>query len=276
MDSTLMIDRPQLEWLKLNHIVRTPEPIRRVSEEHGEFPLQELAESLKDVGMLHPLYVRPLKGSLKYELVVGDRRYRAAQLARLNELPALVASVKDADVRRIQLAENLHRQDLTPLELADAVDDLRKQGRTSAQIARLLHKSVFWVARNLAVAHRLSPKGRKIVTQSPEKFPADHLYEVSQIPAREHVPILEKIRDRRLTEAQLKQETRELKERGKLERGQRRGRPAGTFVASRSFKTAAGLVVTVSSRKSRSLSDAEVIGALREVAEKLQTKAEKS
>ena len=111
--------------------------------------LDELAASIKAQGLIQPVVVRAL-GQDRYELIAGERRWRAAQRAQLDELPALVKQVAEAAVPAMALIENIQREDLTPLEEADALKrliddfDLTHQqaadavGRSRAAVSNLL------------------------------------------------------------------------------------------------------------------------------------------
>jgi ParB family transcriptional regulator, chromosome partitioning protein len=111
--------------------------------------LDELAASIKAQGLIQPVVVREI-GKNSYELIAGERRWRAAQRAQLAEMPALVKNVPEAAVPAMALIENIQRQDLTPLEEADALKrlsddfDLTHQqaadavGRSRAAVSNLL------------------------------------------------------------------------------------------------------------------------------------------
>ncbi|SFR95500.1 chromosome partitioning protein, ParB family [Dyella sp. OK004] len=111
--------------------------------------LDELAASIKAQGLIQPIVVRSI-GKNSYELIAGERRWRAAQRAQLSELPALVKEVPEVAVPAMALIENIQRQDLTPLEEADAIKrliddfDLTHQqaadavGRSRAAVSNLL------------------------------------------------------------------------------------------------------------------------------------------
>jgi len=115
----------------------------------NEEALDELAASIKAQGLIQPVVVRAL-GKDSYELIAGERRWRAAQRAQLGELPALVKVVPEASVPAMALIENIQREDLSPLEEADAlkrlIDDfaLTHQqaadavGRSRASVSNLL------------------------------------------------------------------------------------------------------------------------------------------
>jgi len=103
--------------------------------------LEGLAISLKDVGMLQPLVVRPL-GDGRYELVAGERRLRAAKLAGLEKVPALVRHTDDANLLKEALVENIHRVQLNPLEEGAAYQQLLQEfGVTQEELATRLGRS---------------------------------------------------------------------------------------------------------------------------------------
>ena len=107
--------------------------------------LGELAESIAARGVIQPIIVRA-KGS-GYELVAGERRWRAAQRARLHEIPAIVRDLEGREVMALALIENLQREDLNPVEEARAYAKLADdEGMTQAEIAKLVDKSRSHVA----------------------------------------------------------------------------------------------------------------------------------
>ena len=108
--------------------------------------LDELAASIAARGVIQPVIVRPL-GSGRYQLVAGERRWRAAQRAQLHEIPALVRDLDDREVTALALIENLQREDLNPIEEARAYHRLAEgEGMTQADIARMVDKSRSHVA----------------------------------------------------------------------------------------------------------------------------------
>ena len=115
-------------------------PNRSQPRKHfDESKLQELAESIKEKGILEPLIVRRVEQG--YELIVGERRWRAAQKAGLKEVPVLVKEVEGSDALVISLIENLQREDLNPIEEAEAFKRLTEeftvsQGDLSTRIGK--------------------------------------------------------------------------------------------------------------------------------------------
>ncbi|KUR72269.1 chromosome partitioning protein ParB [Novosphingobium fuchskuhlense] len=120
-----------------------PEQPRRHFDEDA---LEELAASIAARGVIQPVVVRPL-GAGRYQLVAGERRWRAAQRARLHEIPAIVRQLDDREVTALALIENLQREDLNPIEEARAYQRLSEQdGLTQQEIATFVDKSRSHVA----------------------------------------------------------------------------------------------------------------------------------
>lgn len=104
--------------------------------------LRELADSIKSQGIIQPLLVRPLGGENTYQIVAGERRWRAAQLAGLKEVPVYVRQLSDKEVMAAALIENLQREDLNPIEEAEALQSLRDALElTQEELASRLGKS---------------------------------------------------------------------------------------------------------------------------------------
>jgi ParB family transcriptional regulator, chromosome partitioning protein len=118
----------------------TPNP-RQPRRSFDEDALDELAESIRQVGLLQPVVVRTA-GPGRYELVMGERRWRAAERAGLTEIGAIVKQTQDNDLLRDALIENLHRQQLDPLEEAAAYQQLLDDfGATHEELARKIGRS---------------------------------------------------------------------------------------------------------------------------------------
>jgi ParB family chromosome partitioning protein len=115
-------------------------PNRSQPRKHfDELKLQELAESIKEKGILEPLIVRRIDQG--YELIIGERRWRAAQKAGLKEVPVLVKEIEGREVLELSLIENLQREDLNPIEEAEAFKHLTEeynisQGELSTRIGK--------------------------------------------------------------------------------------------------------------------------------------------
>lgn len=120
-----------------------PEQPRRYFDEES---LAELAASISSRGVIQPVIVRPL-ASGKYQLVAGERRWRASQKAQLHEIPAIIRDLAERDVMALALIENIQREDLNPVEEARAYQRLAEmEDMTQAEIAALVEKSRSHVA----------------------------------------------------------------------------------------------------------------------------------
>lgn len=117
--------------------------------------LQDLAASIGAVGVLNPILVRPYPGQEcnGYELLAGERRWRASRMAGKATIPAIVREVDDRAALEITVTENLQREDLHPLEEATGIAALLKAGWTADQVANQLGKSRKFVARRAALAN---------------------------------------------------------------------------------------------------------------------------
>jgi ParB family chromosome partitioning protein len=104
--------------------------------------LEELANSIRAQGVVQPIVVRPVAGSDRYEIVAGERRWRATQLAGLHEIPVMVREVSDQIAMCMGLIENIQREDLNPLEEAQALDRLLKEFKmTHVEVAEAVGRS---------------------------------------------------------------------------------------------------------------------------------------
>jgi ParB family chromosome partitioning protein len=113
--------------------------------------LEELAASIRDKGVLQPILVRSQPGQDGvWQIIAGERRWRAAQLARLTEVPVIVREMDDVEVFEVAIIENVQRADLNPLEEADAYRMLMERfGRTQDAVAGIVGKSRSHVANTL-------------------------------------------------------------------------------------------------------------------------------
>jgi ParB family chromosome partitioning protein len=126
-----------VEKIPVNQIKVNPFQPRKIFDEAA---LAELSESIKEHGVLQPIILRK-KGKL-FEIVVGERRFRASKAAGLSEIPAVIRRFSDQQMMEIAILENLQREDLTPIEEADAYQNLMENlSLTQEQLAFRLGKS---------------------------------------------------------------------------------------------------------------------------------------
>ncbi len=142
--ASVPVDLPQpvagAHFAELAITAITPNP-RQPRQHFDEEAMAELVHSVREIGLLQPVVVRPI-GADRYELVMGERRWRACQEAGLTAIPAIVRDTGDDDLLRDALLENLHRSQLNPLEEAAAYDQLLKDfGCTHEELAQRLGRS---------------------------------------------------------------------------------------------------------------------------------------
>lgn len=134
-------------------------------KQFGKGALEELRESIQQYGVIQPINVRKMSNS-SYELVAGERRLRAAIMAGLKEIPAIIINVNDNDSAVMALIENLQREDLNYMEEAEGYNNLiNEHGFTQEELAQKIGKSQSTVANKIRLL-RLSPLVKKILADN--------------------------------------------------------------------------------------------------------------
>ena len=142
--------------------------------------LQELAESVRTQGVVQPILVRPLPGSDKYEIIAGERRWRAAQMAGLHQVPALIRDVPDQAAACIALIENIQRENLNPLEEARTLSRLLHEfNMTHETIAEAVGRSRSMVT-NLLRLLDLNPEVQELLQSG--KLEMGHARAIAALP----------------------------------------------------------------------------------------------
>ena len=144
--------------LKISDIRPNPYQPRKIFDETA---LKELSDSIKERGVFQPILVRKsLKG---YELIAGERRLKASKLAGLKEIPAIVLDFNDTDMMEVSLLENVQREDLTPIEEAQAYSQIiQKLDYTQEELAKRIGKSRVYITNTLRLL-RLPTKVQELV-----------------------------------------------------------------------------------------------------------------
>jgi ParB family chromosome partitioning protein len=126
-----------INFIDLNNIIANPNQPRRVFD---EVALLELADSIRQNGVLQPILVTQIED--KYIIIAGERRFRAAKLAGLENIPAIIKDVDSKKALELAILENIQREDLSPIEEAESYDKLLKQfNYTHEDLSKLLNKS---------------------------------------------------------------------------------------------------------------------------------------
>jgi ParB/RepB/Spo0J family partition protein len=159
----------------VDHIEPNPEQPRMVFEPAA---LDELAASIREHGVLQPILVRPL-GPNTYQIVAGERRWRASRLAGLETIPALIEDIDDDTALEIAIIENLQREDLTPLDEAAMYDRMvHEHGYSIRKLADKLGKDKGYLENRLRLADA-PPEIRELV--SLRKDSLSHAYELMKV-----------------------------------------------------------------------------------------------
>lgn len=149
-------------YVNINSIRPNPYQPRK---QFNKASLDELCESIKQYGVIQPINVRKISGNT-YELVAGERRLRAATMAGLGEIPAIVVNVDDNDSAVMALIENLQREDLTYMEEAEGYNNLiSDHGFTQEELAQKIGKSQSTIANKIRLL-KLSPMVKKILVDN--------------------------------------------------------------------------------------------------------------
>jgi ParB family chromosome partitioning protein len=168
----------------------------------GETSLAELAESIKSQGVMQPILARPLAAG-GYEIVAGERRWRAARMAGLTSVPALVREIPDQQALAAALIENIQREDLNPLEEATGIQRLTEEfGLTHQAIAETLGRSRAAVT-NLLRLLDLAPPVRELLAQG--RIDMGHARALLALPVTRQIELAREAADKGLTVREVEQ-----------------------------------------------------------------------
>lgn len=138
-DENVLMDNSLAEYIKISKIEPNKNQPRK---EFNLENLRKLADSIKQYGVLQPLLIKPIKGTDSYQIIAGERRWRAARMAGKTEVPVIVKELTDIEQAEISLIENLQREDLSPLEEAQGYKSLIEvYSLTQEQISKRVGKS---------------------------------------------------------------------------------------------------------------------------------------
>ena len=215
------------------------QPRRRFAEAE----LDALAQSIREKGILQPLLVRPLAGEeAALELVAGERRWRAAQRVGVHEVPVIVRPLADSEALEIALVENVQREDLAPLEEAEAYSRLMEEfGRTQASLAEAVGKSRSHVANTLRLLSLPAPVRRRL---DEGELSAGHARAL--LAATDPVALAAEVVRRGLN---VRATVRLVQRRAEMPRPRRRLRDADTVKLERDLGALLGLRVTLEPKK---------------------------
>jgi len=249
MAAETSVDRPRGQR-RLPTIALRPNP-RNPRRAFSNEELDELVASLRERGIIQPIIARPVSGvSDVYEIIAGERRWRAAQRAGLHEVPVVIVEATDAEALQLAIIENVQRADLNPLEEAEGYRALMEEfGNSQDEIAKIIGKSRSHVANTVRLL-KLPETIKSYIHAG--KLSAGHARMLVGQPDAER--LAEEIVARGLNVRQVESLARESTERGGKTRGvralRRDGRKNASLVAlEKRISDALGLVVSIDEGK---------------------------
>ena len=249
MAAETSVDRPRGQR-RLPTIALRPNP-RNPRRAFSNEELDELVASLRERGIIQPIIARPVSGvSDVYEIIAGERRWRAAQRAGLHEVPVVIVEATDAEALQLAIIENVQRADLNPHEEAEGYRALMEEfGNSQDEIAKIIGKSRSHVANTLRLL-KLPETIKSYIHAG--KLSAGHARMLVGQPDAER--LAEEIVARGLNVRQVESLARESTERGGKTRGvralRRDGRKNANLVAlEKRISDALGLVVSIDEGK---------------------------
>jgi ParB/RepB/Spo0J family partition protein len=239
--------------------------VRQKDRDPSSPRIQELARSIQQVGLQHPIGVREATDG-RYTIVYGEGRF-IAMTAVLGwpEVEVLRVDAKDEDLLWLQLHENIHRTNLDPLDLSAAIAQARERDYTLSQIAKQMGKSEAWVQKALTIATRLNDEAKSVLQAAGQRPAMDAVYAIAQAPTATQPELARRVADEALTF----RETKALAEVARLnspsvEAPLRTGRPRSFRSFETTLRAANGASVTVKFRKG-DVTHGEIVAALEDV-----------
>ncbi|WP_238786271.1 nucleoid occlusion protein [Bombilactobacillus mellis] len=191
--SAMASDQDQIQEIPLKQIIPNTYQPRR---QFDDVQLNELAQSIQVNGLLQPIIVR-LNDDQKYEIIAGERRFRAVELLNWEKIPAIVRDYSNQESAALALIENLQREDLNPIEEAQAYQQLEQMEQLPQKdLARKLGKSQSYVANKLRLLKLAQPVQQAIISGTISQRHGRALLNLS---AKQQEEVLAKIMKRKLT-----------------------------------------------------------------------------
>jgi ParB family chromosome partitioning protein len=236
-----------VRMMPIEHLRRNPDQPRKRFDDKD---MEDLTNSIREKGLIQPILVRPIPGVKNaFQIVAGERRWRASQRAELKEVPVVVRDLNDQEVLEISIIENVQRADLNAIEEARGYKALMEQfGHTQEDIAKVIGKSRSHVANTMRLL-ALPPRVRDMVYEG--KLSAGHARAIATAPDPE--ALADRILEAGLTVREAEALARQAHEdAGSGDAGARGGRPSGKDANTQALETsvaeALGLEVDIRHR----------------------------
>ena len=198
---------PNIQYINVENIIPNRFQPRLTFDENA---LKDLASSIKEHGIIQPLVLRKLSND-KYEIIAGERRYKASQIAGLNKVPAIIADLDDNTSAEVALVENLQRRNLSAIEEAKSYKKLLDRGYlTQDQLAKRLGISQSSVANKVRLLNLTEEVQDALMSEKISERHARSLLSLTN--TQDQIDMLNKIIENRLTVRQLDNEIKKLNE----------------------------------------------------------------
>lgn len=178
-DSTFTTEEVVVQKIAIGDIQPDPDQVR---EHFDEEKLKELADSIRERGVLNPIHVRRGNREDEYIIITGERRYRASQIAGQMVIPCIVhtETLSEAEIKALQLIENLQRQDLSAIETAKGFESLSKSGMGQREIARHLGISEATVSKGKTILKKLPAEWIESIESRGKSVAINELYTIAK------------------------------------------------------------------------------------------------
>lgn len=250
-----LTSQESVQDIELTKIRPNPYQPRRTFDQKA---LKELAASIKKSGVFQPVILRQPDPKLeRYELIAGERRFRASKLAKQKTIPAIVRSMSDEKMMEVAVLENLQREDLTPLEEAQAYQTLMdKLDLTQAQVATRLGKSRPYIANYLRLLG-LPPEIKKLVSGG--QLSMGQARTILGLKDRKKlVSLAKRAVDQNITVRQLEDIVAKMNGNSKKKTARRRRKPAYARAAESELQSKFGTKVAVAPGRKRNTGKIEI------------------
>jgi ParB family chromosome partitioning protein len=170
----------QLQNIALDQL-NEPGDAHRINVDEQQ--LGELADSIRDIGLLNPIIVRPVEDG-RFEIIAGHRRFMAHRMLSLPEIACFVRDATDSEAEQGRFAENLQREQLSPMEEAVAIQRyIERTGKTAKEVARALNRTEWWVSHRVAL---VAMPGELCDMVHAGKLPAGSALELAKVTDDDH------------------------------------------------------------------------------------------
>jgi ParB family transcriptional regulator, chromosome partitioning protein len=251
--------------------------VRKNGKSADDTETQELARLIAELGVMNPLTVRYIEADDIYEIVAGERRFLAmTRVLGMTEIPVRIVEKGEQDIVWLQIHENIHRKELDPLEMSEAIRRVIANGMSADQVAERLKKSVSYVQKFITIGDKLTTEAREELESYPEKHPGKKLgldvaYEIATVPAASQAELSKAVVEENLPRSETRARAGAIKQTAAIGKPKRVGRPRSAVPFTKTYRASNGASVTVEFKNGKPADgDATIVAALRDVITRLE------